>query len=197
MATNITGKIWHWALGRFQVTKLARISLVALATSLATSQTMACSIMPDKLNLITYTHHLNAENPDIFDEGLNPRGLALGWDCAPWQPYFAVYDHSMQGFGLGYTLSLTHDAFTYENGPLSIGPVAGISWYPDEPTALLRETNGLFPMIGLSVDYEIFEDVSLIVNYYPSGLYPSKLKDDAFSFEGLIVGMISWDFGGS
>jgi len=158
---------------------------LGLATGLAASPAAACTLMaPDGGAVILGTHHVNAT--DDFDEGLGLRGLTLNWDCQSVETSFAVFRNSFGNLGTGVSARFTD--WRLGNDTLSLSPVVGLNWYPEEETARLRRSNGFFPLAGVQTTLDLGRS-DLWLSWYPA--YKSK---DVGSFDSLLVAGISWDW---
>lgn len=143
-----------------------------------------CDWKPDGVAVIAATHHVDAQRE--FDEGLIPRGVGLVWECGKFDAGFAAFRNSFGNPGFGY--AVTTDYVTLQMGDVSIKPTLGWNYYPEQETAALRKSGGLFPMAGLQVSYEM-DAGDLWLRWYPS-----PIREGADSFDALLVAGATWRF---
>ena len=157
-------------------------------------------MIPDSAFVIGWTHHAGGSSRvgngwddnenviwvDRWDEGFGPRGIGLTWETTYGDVSVSGYKNSIPDGGMGYSLTYSTPAVIAAGGVSAHG-VAQINWYPDEPTEMLRETNGVFPSFGVSMRYEHESGAGLFATVYPSFGYDK-------SFDYLYVSGITWSF---
>lgn len=138
-------------------------------------------LIPDSGFIIGWTTHIGGtsetatgwdENGDLtyrprWDEGLGIRGVGLTWETTYGDLSVSGYKNSLIDGGNGYSLTYSTPALLAAGGVSAHG-VAQLNWYPDEPTEMLRETNGVFQSFGVSMRYEHASGVGIGATVYPS-----------------------------
>lgn len=154
-----------------------------LALFLLAAPAAACELT--SVSVIGYTHHAGAD-PSKFDEGFGIRGGGLTVDCRDYKITGSAYKNSLHDGGMGYSVSLTHDALALSLGGLEMRPMAQVNYYPDQADNPITR-DGWFPSVAIAFRYDVTEDVSLFWN-----AYPAFMRD--VSFDSLHVAGITFAF---